>query len=192
MTFSFVCFLQYASELRFDGFSLRSLGSSLSQTAYTRTDHKLQSEVRPELLTPNHFLVITHVHMWRFWHHVHAAQYITVVMSECLFDFCLVVFICHSNNIFSQQGCQISFKMSFWTPNYLKCFIRVGDVTKQLTCSLHVITFTPISVFSKQYAFKFQKHRYSSYSVWMSCSPVPVIVTWCADVQYVLLCAGAC
>eukprot|EP00066_Takifugu_rubripes_P014525 XP_011603791.1 PREDICTED: mdm2-binding protein isoform X2 [Takifugu rubripes] len=37
---------KYASELRFDGFSLRSWGSSLlSQSAYTTTDHKLQSEV---------------------------------------------------------------------------------------------------------------------------------------------------
>uniref|UniRef100_H3CW74 MDM2 binding protein n=1 Tax=Tetraodon nigroviridis TaxID=99883 RepID=H3CW74_TETNG len=34
----------YASELRFDGFSLRSLESSLSQSTYTTTDHKLQSE----------------------------------------------------------------------------------------------------------------------------------------------------
>lgn len=49
----FICvrFLQYASELRFDGFSLRSLGSSLSQTAYTTIDNKFQSEVSPELLT---------------------------------------------------------------------------------------------------------------------------------------------
>nr|XP_046255779.1 mdm2-binding protein [Scatophagus argus] len=41
---------KYASELRFDGFSLRSpahqiLGSSFLQAPYTTTDHKLQSEV---------------------------------------------------------------------------------------------------------------------------------------------------
>lgn len=46
-----VCFPQFASELHFEGFSLRSLWSSLSQTAYTTTDHKLQSEVSLELLS---------------------------------------------------------------------------------------------------------------------------------------------
>ena len=47
---------QYVSELRFDGFSLRSpapdtSGSSLLQSPYTSTDHKLQSEVSPALFT---------------------------------------------------------------------------------------------------------------------------------------------
>lgn len=51
---------QYVSELRFDGFSLRSpaqqmSGSSVLQAPYTTTDHKVQSEVSPELFTTSHF-----------------------------------------------------------------------------------------------------------------------------------------
>lgn len=57
MSFSllYVCISlpQHASELRFDGFSLRTsdhqvLGSSLFLGPYITTDHKLQPEVSPE------------------------------------------------------------------------------------------------------------------------------------------------
>ena len=54
LPFFCVCLPQYVSELRFDGFSLRSpvhqiSGSSLLQAPPTTADHKLQSEVSPEL-----------------------------------------------------------------------------------------------------------------------------------------------
>lgn len=68
MTFSFlcVCLLQYVSELRFDGFCLRSpvhqiLGSSLFQAPQTTTSQKLQSEVSSELFTTSHILMSFYV-----------------------------------------------------------------------------------------------------------------------------------
>lgn len=45
-----VCFFQFMSELRFDGFSLRSPGASLLQAPLTTADHKPHAEVSPVLV----------------------------------------------------------------------------------------------------------------------------------------------
>lgn len=59
LSFVCVCWLQYASELRFDGFVLRSpvpqpSAASLLQGPLTSTDHKMQVEVSPEFSTNPH------------------------------------------------------------------------------------------------------------------------------------------